>query len=185
MSETVHDSIQRLIYTKVVIEGLNVDETTDEIMDYFEAAFESVEDQMLIISLLAMIRPLVAYRAKMTYRGRTRSLEDRVFSGKPISVRSIDRETGDIIKSEELINWHDAQKQLLLRGFPLPSGRWVTYEESTPEDHEERARWQRGRAESVAKDAERHENLARLMREHGVERLGDLDVDLWKDIVTE
>lgn len=177
-------TLHKLLYVKIVAEGMTADEATEDIMSEWGDAFSPVEDQSLVGQLFGLMHPLVRDRAKRIYRAHTRALEDRVFSDQPIFMRKVDPVTGAVTKSIDDINWHEAQKHLVERSFNLPDGRWVKYSDSTPEDHEQRARWQSGRANSIHKDAERHQRLAELMREHDVERLGDLDVDLWKGIVT-
>lgn len=180
----ITDSLQKLLYVKIVGEGLDADTATDEIMDEWDGAFGTVQDRVLVDQIFGLVRPLISDRAKRIYRNHTRALEDRVFSDKPVMVRSINTGTGEVTESSQYLNWHEAQKQLLKRSFHLPDGRWVSYENSTPADHEQRAQWQRGRADSIAKDAERHDALAQLMRDNGVNRLGDLDIDLWKDLIS-
>lgn len=176
-------TLQKLLYVKIVTDGMNAEEATDDIMNDWGNEFSPVENQLLVGQLFGLMRPLVSDRAKRIYRAHTRALEDRVFSAQPIVMRKVDPITGAVTSSTDDINWHEAQKHLVERSFNLPDGRWVKYADSTPEDHEQRARWQSGRANSIHKDAQRHERLAQLMREHDVERLGDLDVDLWKGIV--
>lgn len=182
---TVSDSLQRLLYFKIVTEGLTAEEATSEIMNEWDNAFSLVEDHGLVDQLFGLVRPLIADRAKRIYRNHTRALEDRVFSNKPLMVRRVNPLTGETTETSESVNWHEAQKQLLKRKFNLPDGRWVSYEESTPEDHDQRARWQQGRADSIIKDATRHLALADIMRQYEADRLGDLDVDLWKGLVDQ
>jgi hypothetical protein len=177
------NDIQRSLYFKIVVEGMDADDATEDVMNEFDSAFGLVNDQTLIDQMFGLVRPLIHDKAKRIYRNHTRALENKVFSDKPMTLHSIDRETGEVIESEEPIEWHEAQKKLVSRTFSLPNGTYVTYEDSTPEDHEQRARWQKGRASSIIEDAGRHERLAELMRSHGAERLGDLDLDLWRSIV--
>lgn len=179
----INESLQKELYVKIVNEGMDAEEATDNIMDEWESAFSTVDDQPLVVQLFGLVRPLINDKAKRIYRNHTRALEDRVFSDQPMKVR-VNRGTGEVTESEDFLNWHEAQKRLVERSFNLPDGRWVRYRDSTPEDHESRARWQRGRSESIAKDANRHEALAKLMRLHGADHLSDVDIDLWKGLIS-
>jgi len=181
---TVHESVQKILYQKIVAEGLDAEKATDQVIVDFELAFGPITDQGLVDKLFGLVRPLIMDKAKRIYRNHTRALENKVFLDTPLVIRRIDMVSGQIIDlDDEPVDWAEAQKQLIRRKFNLPNGRWVTYEDSSPEDHEQRAKWQRGRAGSILEDAQRHEKLAQVMRANDVDRLGDLDADLWRNIL--
>lgn len=180
---TITDSLQKLLYEKIVTDGLSATEATDALMGDWEAGFSGIEDSSMVDLLLTLVRPLISDKAKRIYRNHTRQLENRVFSDQPIKLKRVNPLTGETTDSDELMNWHEAQKRLLERSFNLPDGRWVRYSDSTAEDHEMRARWQDNRAASIQKDADRHDALAKLMRQHEVDTLGELDVELWRDLM--
>lgn len=65
--------------------------------------------------------------------------------------------------------------------FKLPDGSAVAWEDSGPEHHETRISWLRTYIGSMEDDLERHERAAKLLAEHGVDRLGDIPG--WEDLL--
>jgi hypothetical protein len=164
-------SINRILHQHIVYENMDAEEAT-------QATLHELPQN----EIFRLVEPLLHDRAKRIYRNHTRSIEDSVFAGAPLKQHHVNEE-GKTVTVEEPINWSDAQKQLLGRSFSLPDGRWVTYFDSTSNDHRMRATWQRGRADSIMEDANRHEKLAMLMDEEDAEKLGDIDPDKWLPIV--
>jgi hypothetical protein len=65
--------------------------------------------------------------------------------------------------------------QLLEEGFATVDGRFVTWGEATVEDHESRLEWLRGQVAALNEDVDRHEQAIKLIREHGVTCLAEVE----------
>jgi hypothetical protein len=65
--------------------------------------------------------------------------------------------------------------QLLPEGFAIPDGRFVTWAEATVEDHEARIEWLQGQIEALGQDVDRHQQAIKLIREHGVTCLAEVE----------
>lgn len=65
--------------------------------------------------------------------------------------------------------------RLLPEGFVLPDGRWVTWGEATVEDHEARIGWLSGQIEALGQDVDRHQQAIKVIREHGVSCLAEVE----------
>lgn len=160
-------------FNEVLYKYIVMDDMTPELAARTAMASCTAEE------LIELMFPLALDRAKRIARNHTRAYEDAVFSGSGTILHATD----DGAETVEILNWSDTARRLLSLGFNLPDGRYVTYEDSTARDHRMRATWQRGRANSIVADAQRHEAIAAMMERHDVNRLGDLDVEVWQELV--
>jgi hypothetical protein len=65
--------------------------------------------------------------------------------------------------------------RLLPESFVLPDGRMVTWGTATVEDHEARVEWLNGQIHALVSDVDRHEQAVKLIREHGVTCLAEIE----------
>lgn len=121
--------------------------------------------------LVEHFRPVGEDEARHLLRQASRSIENRVFSGRRLQARDVPVERVDV------------RSLLGSATFIGAGGKLVTWESATVEDHEARADSQERLAVEVAKDADRHRRAAKLIREVEGETLDD--VEDWSALADE
>jgi hypothetical protein len=111
-------------------------------------------------SLVGYARPVVLAEARRVARQLARRAEDRAFAA-PLG--------------------SDDRLRLAALEFHLPDGTAVTWADSGLAHHEARVAWLRTYIGSLETDLTRHERAAKLLAEHGAERLGDIAG--WEDLI--
>lgn len=96
-------------------------------------------------------------------------LADEIRRIRRAQVRRIERRVGESPSAQG--GW----LQLLPEGFATVDGRFVTWGEATVEDHEGRIEWLQGQIEALGQDVERHQQAIKLIREHGVTCLAEVE----------
>jgi len=116
----------------------------------------SLLETLLARGQVGVLLPILADEVRRLRRRHVRQVEQQTFRG-----QSEPAEGGWL--------------RLLPEFFTVPDGRMVTWGTATVEDHEARMEWLHGQIHALASDVDRHEQAVKLIREHGVTCLAEIE----------